>query len=194
VAVVEADVRLFHGRVEVRHLKTIGPLPIFWDRWELRSPFARRLLLGDLLRAMAPGTELMLDLKGRDPRLSRLVLQAVNESGRLRPLTVCARSSRLLAQFAGMPNVRTVFSVGSRRQLRALDRRLGGLRPDAISIHERLLDRSTVERLTALAGTVMTWPVKTVEDARRLAGIGVRGLITDVPELLEPFLAAGTPT
>lgn len=191
VGLVEADVRLFHGRAEVRHLKTIGPLPVFWDRWELRGPFGPRLLLADLLHAVAPSTELMLDLKGRRPRLARLVLRAIGDGGDPRPLTICARDSRLLAPFAGLPHIRTVFSVGSERQLRTLDRRLAGLRPDAISIHERLLDRATVARLTALAGVVMTWPVKTVEDVRRLAGIGVRGLITDVPELLAPHLPAG---
>lgn len=189
VGVVEADVRLFHGRAEVRHLKTIGPLPVFWDRWELRGPFGSRLLLGDLLQAVAPGTELMLDLKGRGSRLARLVLRAIGDQHR--PLTVCARDARLLAPFQGLRQVRTVFSIGSERQLRSLDRRLGGFRPDAISIHERLLDQATVARLTARVGLVMSWPVKTVEDARRLAGIGVRGLITDAPEMLAPHLAAG---
>ena len=60
-AVVEADVRLWRGRLEVRHLKTIGPVPILWDRWELASPFAPRLELHALLAAARPGTQLMLD-------------------------------------------------------------------------------------------------------------------------------------
>ncbi len=64
VALVEADVRLFHGRAEVRHLNTVGPLPIYWDRWTLASPFRRSLVLSELLRATDTGTELMLDLKG----------------------------------------------------------------------------------------------------------------------------------
>ena len=34
VDVVEADVHLRRGRLEIRHLKTLGPLPWLWDRWE----------------------------------------------------------------------------------------------------------------------------------------------------------------
>ena len=51
VALVEADVRLWRGRLEVRHLKTVGPLPILWDTWRLANPFAPRLELRDLLAA-----------------------------------------------------------------------------------------------------------------------------------------------
>ena len=45
VDVVECDVHAHRGRLEVRHLKTAGPLPFLWDRWELasaRAPRARR--------------------------------------------------------------------------------------------------------------------------------------------------------
>ena len=30
--VIEADVHLYAGRLEVRHLKTLGPFPVLWDR------------------------------------------------------------------------------------------------------------------------------------------------------------------
>ena len=182
VALVEADVRLFRGRAEVRHLKTIGPLPIFWDRWKLANPFMRRLVLGDVLASLAPSTELMLDLKGRNRRLAQLVLEALGEVPAVARVTVCARSWTLLEPFRGRPNVRTVFSIGSRRQLRGLERSLEGRPVDGISIHERLLDRKTVGQLRSYADVVMTWPVRTVEQARRLADLGVQGLITDAPE------------
>ena len=32
--VIECDVHAYRGRLEVRHLKTAGPLPFLWDRWE----------------------------------------------------------------------------------------------------------------------------------------------------------------
>ena len=35
IAHIEADVRLWRGRLEVRHLKTLGPIPVLWDRWRL---------------------------------------------------------------------------------------------------------------------------------------------------------------
>lgn len=182
VALVEADVRLFRGRAEVRHLKTIGPLPILWDRWKLANPFTRRLVLGDLLASLAPSTELMLDLKGRDHRLAQLVLEALGEVPAVARVTVCARSWTLLEPFLERSHVRTVFSIGSKRQLRGLERRLKGRPVDGISIHERLLDRQTVGQLRRYADVVMTWPVRSVDQARRLADWGVQGLITDVPE------------
>jgi hypothetical protein len=192
VALVEADVRLFRGRAEVRHLKTIGPLPILWDRWQLANPFAPRLLLGELLETLAPRTELMLDLKGRNRRLSQLVLEALERRTGAAPLTLCARSLPLLDAFRGRPGVRTVLSVGSSRQLRTLGRRLEGRRLDGISIHERLLDGDTVGQLARHADIVMAWPVRTVEQARRLLGWGVQGLITDVPEALVGVVPVGT--
>ncbi len=35
VDVVEADVHLFRGRLEVRHAKTLWPSSVLWERWYL---------------------------------------------------------------------------------------------------------------------------------------------------------------
>ena len=59
---VEADVHLFRGRLEVRHRKTLGPVPILWDRWELAPPWTPRLRHDVRLAAPAPGPELLPDL------------------------------------------------------------------------------------------------------------------------------------
>lgn len=180
VELVEADVRLWRGRAEVRHLKTVGPLPLFWDRWTVASPFRRRLELRELLDAAAPGTHLLLDLKGRDRRLSRLVLDALPPGRRV---TVCARSPRLLEAFAGVPHVRRFRSIGSSRQLRRLLRRdAAGV--DGISIHERLLDGPVVAALRERVSTVITWPVNSAARAAELAALGVHGLISDDVERL----------
>lgn len=181
VALVEADVRLWRGRLEVRHLKTIGPLPILWDRWRLANPFSPRLELGDLLAGAQRETHLLLDLKGRNPRLSQLVLREL-PSGR--QVTICARSRRLLQPFAGRGDVRLFQSVGSKRQLRALLRRVDELVLDGVSIHERLLDERVVAELRRRSSTVMSWPVNNLQRARELALLGVQGLISDRPSAL----------
>ena len=181
-AVVEADVRLWRGRLEVRHLKTIGPVPILWDRWKLANPFAPRLELHALLAAARPGTQLMLDLKGRSPRLAGLVLAALPAG---RPVTVCARSRRLLAPFVGLPHVRLLQSAGTRRQVQALLRRPYLLELDGVAVHERLLDERIVSELRRRCSLILSWPVNTIERARELAAIGVDGLISDDPALLE---------
>ena len=185
---VEADLHLRRGRVEVRHLKTLGPLPLLWDRWRLAPGWTPRLQLEALLAAAAPSTELMLDLKGCDIHLSRRVADAL---ARARPscVTVCARNWALLEPLRDVPGVRLVHSVGSRRQLRALRRRFAGRRLEGISIHRDLLDATTVADLRTRADMVITWPVASPDEARALAAWGVSGVITERFDALVPALA-----
>ena len=177
---VEADVRLYGGRLEVRHLKTVGPLPILWDRWQVVAPWRPRLQLHELFAATCDETDLMLDLKGRDERLATLVLAAIEPYLGRRRFTVCARRWSMLDAFAAHP-VRRVHSVGNARQLRRLLRRFAGERIQGVSIHETLLDEESVSALRAIADVVMTWPVNQPDRARELLRLGVHGLITDDP-------------
>jgi glycerophosphoryl diester phosphodiesterase len=186
---IEADVRLFRGRLELRHLKSAGPLPIFWDRWRLATPWHERPLLDELLQAVGEQTELMLDLKGPRRRLAELVIEALDPYLGHRKVTVCARWWRLLEPFTGLP-VRRVHSVGTRRQLVRLLERAHGEPLDGVSIHAGLLDEGVVRQLRAVARTVMTWPVNTPERARELVAIGVDGLISDAVESIVPSLGA----
>jgi glycerophosphoryl diester phosphodiesterase len=175
---VEADIRLYHGRLEVRHLKTVGPLPILWDRWHVAAPWRPRLGLRDLLAATAAETELLLDLKGPRMRLGERVLDAIRPYLGVRRFTVCARRWRLLEPFDGVP-VRRVHSVGTARQLRRLLNRFAGMRLEGISIHENLLDRESLSSLRAIADVIMTWPVNRPDRAGELVRLGIDGLITD---------------
>ena len=187
VPLVEADVHLFAGRLEVRHRKTVGPIPILWDRWELAPPWAPRMLLDQLLSEAADSTELMLDLKGHDHRLPGRVLDAV-EAARVRArLTVCSQDWRLLEPFASRPDIRVVHSVGNTRQLARLRRVRGRLA--GVSIHQRLLDAAVVTELRRRADLVLSWPVESVAHARRLGGWGVHGLISQSFEQLAGELA-----
>ncbi len=182
-AFVEADVNLFRGRLDVRHLKTVGPLPLFWDRWQVAAPWRRHLQLGELLAAAAPTTELMIDLKGRQLRLAERVAEEIEPYLGSRRLTIAARCWPLLEQFEGLP-VRRLHSVGTARQLRELVRASAGSRLDGVTIHERLLDLAAVAELRRIAGVVMTWPVNDAERASELLRLGVDGLISDRPEAL----------
>jgi glycerophosphoryl diester phosphodiesterase len=183
IAHVEADVRLWRGRLEVRHLKTLGPIPVLWDRWRLANPFAPRLVLAELLASVGPRTGLILDLKGRNGELARRVLAALGD----RPATVCARDWRLLQPFVDRPSIRVVHSVGTMRQLRRLHRRHAGARLEGVSIHERLLDASTAPELRRLSTFVMTWPVNTLQRAEELVALGIDGLISDDLALASSF-------
>lgn len=192
VGLVEADVRLYRGRLEVRHLKTVGPIPILWDRWRLAAPWRPRLGLGELLAATAPETELLLDLKGRRLALAEKVRAAISPFLGARRFILCARSWSLLEPLADLP-VRRVHSVGSRHQLRRLLDRVGEERLEGISIHQKLLDRESVALVRSVADLVLTWPVNQPERARELLGLGVNGLITDdVARLTQARVLEGT--
>ena len=184
VGLIEADLHLFRGRVEVRHHKTLGPLPVLWDKWELTPGWVPRLELHSLLAAARADTPLMLDLKGRDPRLVSALTDALGG----RPVTVCSQSWSLLDALRGTRGIRVVHSVGGRARLTALLNGDAGRDLDGVSIHRRLLSRRVVDRLRALTDTVMTWPVATVEDARMLGGWGVAGVITERYDALAPAL------
>ena len=193
IDLVEADIRLSRGRLEVRHLKTLGPMPVLWDRWRLANPFAPRLELHELLAAVGPRTELMLDLKGSSPRLAEGVLSALRPLLDRRRLIVCARGWALLELFEGLPGVRTVYSAGNARQLRALLLRGHGRRLQGVSVHERLLNPAIVAEILSVADLVMTWPANAAGRARELAAMGVDGLITDRLDLAHEVGRAAEP-
>jgi hypothetical protein len=119
----------------------------------------------------------MLDLKGRSPRMPRLVADALDAAG-ARRITVCSRSWGLLEPLRGRPGIRVIHSVGSARQLRALRRRFARERLEGVSIHRGLLDAATVRDLAERAEVLLTWPVEDPAEARRLAAWGVTGVIS----------------
>lgn len=187
--VIELDVHPYRGVLEVRHTKTLGPAPVLWDRWYLTDGFAPVPALPDVLAAVrdAPGRPTpMIDLKGADPRLPRMLARAVDDWPADRPLLVCGRVWRTLDALAGHPRVSVVHSAGTPRQLARLLRRFpadaGGLH--GVSVHMRLLDAGTVAALRRRTSLVLSWPVNTAADAARLTGWGVTGLISDHPERL----------
>jgi glycerophosphoryl diester phosphodiesterase len=118
----------------------------------------------------------MLDLKGHDRRLPDRVLAAIDVAGQPARLTVCSQDWRLLEPFADFAEIRVVHSVGNARQLARLRRRREPLA--GVSINERLLDTAVVAELRRRAAVVLSWPVESAAQARRLAAWGVQGLIS----------------
>ena len=187
--VVEADVHLFRGRLEVRHAKTLGPLPVLWERWCLLDRATPRVLLGEVLAATGPEVGLMLDLKGIDPRLPHAVMRAVEGWLSGRRLIVCSRAWRAVEAFAGVAGVETLHSVGNRHQLRALARRFPDRLPGGVSIDRALLDPAVAAALRKRTDRLWSWPVNDADTARTLAAWGVTGFISDAPHLLRSVTA-----
>lgn len=189
VDLVEADVRYHRGRLEVRHLKTMGPVPLLWDRWALTPAWTSRFLLQDLLPVTPPDCELMLDVKGGGEEFPRDVVRVVRELMPNRGYSVCSQFWNLLEAFHEDPHARIVHSIGSRRMLREVLPRLEGHRSDSVSIHMKLLTPAVVEDLLQRVSLIMTWPVNRESDLRRLQSWGVNGFISDRLDLLRMLVA-----
>ena len=126
--VVECDVHAHRGRLEVRHLKTAGPLPFLWDTWELVPASAPRLGLEELLAADRRGAVFMLDLKGRRAETGRDVAAALHEHAAGHRVLVCGRHWPAVDQAtAALPYADPVLSARTRAELAALVGRVDGI-------------------------------------------------------------------
>jgi hypothetical protein len=191
VDVVECDVHEYRGRIEVRHLKTAGPLPFLWDRWELASASAPRLGLAELLAAGRQDVTFMLDLKGRRSASARSVAELIPAEGHQRDLRVCGRHWPSVDAVSVLPYVRPVLSARTQGELARLVRLLeteSGVLPAGLSVHRSLLDAATVTRLRTRVDLLMTWPVNDVITLDRMIDIGVSGIVSDSPEVLTELI------
>lgn len=185
--IIECDVHGHRGRLEVRHLKTAGPLPLLWDRWELASASAPRLGLREMLDADHRGTTFMLDLKGRRTSTGRAVAELLHDRAPARDILVCGRYWPLVDAVAELAFVRPVLSARNRAELTALRRRLrtDGVRtPYGVSVHASLLDAATVSMFRDHVPVVMTWPIDDLRALDRVVGLGANGVITNQAEIL----------
>lgn len=191
VDVVELDVHLTRERLEVRHSKRLGPLPLLWDRqpWELTSRRLPQLQLEAVLEALPPGPGLMLDLKGVT-RVGPQVVRALAARRPERPVLVCSRWWPSVAAAAGEDWALPVLSCRNRAELARLLRhvRAGG-RPHGISLHGSLLSAPVVAELRDRVERVLTWGVDDEASLDRVLGLGVNGVISDELDVLRTLLA-----
>ena len=184
--VIECDVREHRGRIEVRHLKTAGPLPFLWDTWELTSASAPRLGLTEVLEADQHDVTFMLDVKGRRTSTAELVARLLHQHAGHHPLLVCGRWWPSVDALAALPFVRPVLSARNRVELTRLRQRLrdADRRPYGVSVHMAMLDRAILDELRSRVEVVMTWPVNDLPALDRMLAIGVSGIISDEPHVL----------
>lgn len=200
--VLEADVRASRGRLEVRHAKSLGPLPWLWDRhgtsslpsprdrWELTRA-TDQLQLAELLDAAADGATLMLDLKGVG-QVGPAVVRLLHERTPSAPIIVCGRWWPSVDAFAGRDWARLTLSARGGASLASLRRRLRqGPAPYAVSLHQSLVDRDVVEELRGRVEVVMTWPVNDLETLGDVLDAGANGIISDDPNVLRTVIGRG---
>jgi len=188
VDLVEADVHAYRGRLEVRHLRSMGGLPWLWDATGVvHRARHEHVELADLVRALGDDHRLMIDLKGVHPRLAPSVARLLREATPDRGLTVCTKSWWMLDAF-DVP-VRRVLSAATRRGVSRLRARVARAPVHGVSVRRSLLSPSLVEELHRGTDLVMTWPVDTPEalaDARRL---GVDAVISKEMDVLRQVVA-----
>lgn len=182
--VLECDVHLSRGRLELRHSKALGPW--LWDRgpWELTSRAAPQLELAALLAAT--DVTVMLDLKGvgRVGRRTAALLRAAP-----RPLLACGRWWPSVDAVAEIEGVRAVLSARGRSDLTRLRRRLRQRPPYGVSLHGSLLSAPVVAELREHVEVVMTWGVEDLVTLERVLALGVNGVISGSPEVLRQVRA-----
>lgn len=189
--IVEADVHATSGRLELRHSKSLGPLPWLWDRgpWELTPVSVVQLQLAELLDALHPEATLMLDLKGVGS-VGRRTVEALHVRSPARPVLVCSRWWPSVEQFAQAPWARQVLTARNRAELVRLRRRVRrGSAPYGVSVHASLLSRPVVAELRDHVDIVLTWPIDDVDGLDRVVGLGVNGVITNSTHVLHALRA-----
>ena len=182
--VVELDLWLHRGRLDVRHAKSTGALPLLRDGWSLRPGRAGRLQLANVLDSTQAGTRLMLDLKGSNANLPRAAMNLMAERRPGEPYLVSSKEWGLLAPFRSLPHVLAVYSCGSTGSLaQALHvARREGL--PAVGAHRRRLSPQGVAELREHVPECFAWGVDDRHRARELIEWGVTGIISDNYEML----------
>lgn len=181
---LETDVWRYRKRLEIRHIKTMGPVPLLWDRWELHPGWGPRLQLTGLVNHLAANQRLFLDLKGKDPELGTEIVATLHGLRPDHPVILCGRTWHQLDRVVDHPGVTVFYSVGSDDELAMVWERLTPMRNPAVSIHSRYVTPELMRRFKGIGATVVSWPIDTFDVARRLHDIGVDGFTSDNLELV----------
>jgi len=182
VDLVEADVHLFRGTLEMRHAYAVGWHMLYEHRFSWRRD-ADLPLLADVLATAAGDPRLMLDLKGPLLAVAPRVAAVLRELAPDAPLAVCTKQWRMLDAFAQDPHIRLVHSAGNRRQLDRLRRRVRQRPGYGVSIRLQLLTPEIVAELRRSTGQVMVWPVDdraALDQAQRVGATAVIGKDIDL--------------
>lgn len=176
---IETDVWRFRKRLEIRHVKTMGPVPLLWDRWELHPGWGPRFQLTGLIENVPADRRLLLDLKGEDPNLGTAIVETIQDLQPTRQIIVCGRTWHQLDRIVDHPRVTVFYSVGSDEELANVWSRLKPMRHPAVSVNCRYLTPELMRRFKDVGATVVSWTINTIESAKRFHEMGVDGFTTD---------------
>lgn len=179
---LETDLWLHNGRLEIRHMHRLGP--VLWERWKLAPGWGHQLTLGELLRETPPDTLLFLDLKGDRMDLAPALLRELRHTAPGRIVAACGRNYPQLDPLRDEPDVALFYSVGEEGEWAAAWPRLEAMTHPAVSLRFALATPEVMERLHGIGATVVCWGVKTRADLMRAEALGVDGTTTENGELI----------
>lgn len=186
VDLVEVDVWLHRGQVEVRHLRRFprSLLPLLVGQWRVERGWGKQLTLADVLAASAPATRLMLDMKGVDIRLAPTLIEVMAALQPERQYAVVSRRWALLEAFRDHGHAFVIHAAGDERELRDVRRQLTWHDHHAVAVNHLLLTAERVSELRASAPTLLAWTVNDQARMRQLVDWGVNGIISDRLDVL----------
>jgi glycerophosphoryl diester phosphodiesterase len=178
VDLVEADVHLYRGALEVRHRKAVGP-HFYWEMWT-EVDRRRDLIVPELREVLAVAAgdpRLMLDLKGPSLAVAGRVAAEIRDHAAGVPLAVCTKQWRMFDAFRADPHIGRVLSASDPLQLARLRARLRRERAYGVSIRLSLLTSGVVAELRRATDLILAWPVDTEAALARARLLGVTGVI-----------------
>lgn len=181
---LETDIWLHKGRLELRHKQTLGPIPILWEKWAVAPGWTPRYTLRELLHDAPEDILLFLDFKGNEMDLGPEVLRELQRTAPNRVVAICGRNYPQLQTIADAPNVLCFYSVGEEEEWPEAQPLIVRNDYPALSLRADLATPERIQWITDLGGIVVCWGVDTDEEMERLRDMGVDGFTTDNPELL----------
>jgi len=190
VDLVELDVHLFRGALEVRHSQAIGR-HLFWEQEHWALNWRRSIMLpelADVLTTAGDDPRLMLDLKGPTLAVAPQVAGLLRSIAPERQVTVFTKQWRMLDAFTTDPHIRLVHSASNRLQLSRLRHRIRQNPGFGVSIRLQILTPQIVAELREATGEVMVWPVDTPAALERARWLGATAVISKNLAMLQDLM------
>ena len=188
VDLAELDVWLHRGDLEVRHLKTMGPIPLLWDRWRLVPGWIPRLQFEQVVEAAGRDIRLMIDLKSKTLTLSEALIAAFARHLPGAPYAVTARHWPLLAPFEDVPEATLIPSAAYRGELAKLLPSLGE-RYQTLSLHRTLVAGELLSELRGRGVATYVWPINSQASLEWALAAGASGITSDDLDLAAAVVA-----